>query len=421
MLVKQHMNPAAPLASAIKDIATTQGTTFATTQATWRFLNNENVAFSQLNEPIIALARQGIKASQHPYALVVHDWSRLAFYSHNNKAHRRKMTHAKDVGYELQSSLLVDAASGLPVAPLTQTLTDDTGCHSTLDDALLPRLPHMDALTADILQIEALDIEKKLVHVIDREGDSVGHMRALSAQGLNWLIRGKEGHRVEHNKETKKLGEVADSLEFSVSGKVEYKGKEACIAVSETGVKITRDAKPKRVDETTGKRVQAQKGEALSVRLIVVQLSDEEGSALARWTLLSNVDTKVTQDEIAQWYYWRWGIESFFKLIKGGGHDIESWLQRSAEAVLRRLLIASMACVLVWRLQRGKSEEEARARQLVCRLSGRQQKRGRRESAPALLAGLSILLNTLQLLREYTPEELTRLAAHALGPFFNDV
>ncbi|MGG2140824.1 hypothetical protein [Symbiopectobacterium sp. RP] len=101
-------------------------------------------------------------------------------------------------------------------------------------------------------------------------------------------------------------------------------------------------------------------------------------------------------------YYWRWGIESFFKLLKGAGHDVEKWLQRSAGALLRRLLIASMACVLVWRLQRAEGDDNAAARQLICRLSGRQQKRGRKESAPALLAGLSILLNTLTLLADYT-------------------
>ncbi|MGG2142196.1 hypothetical protein [Symbiopectobacterium sp. RP] len=37
-LVKQHMTPAAPLASAVKDLACAQKTTFATTQAVWRFL-----------------------------------------------------------------------------------------------------------------------------------------------------------------------------------------------------------------------------------------------------------------------------------------------------------------------------------------------------------------------------------------------
>ncbi|NLS43298.1 hypothetical protein EXD76_02665 [BEV proteobacterium] len=36
-LVKQHMTPAAPLASALKDLACAQKTTFATAQAVWRF------------------------------------------------------------------------------------------------------------------------------------------------------------------------------------------------------------------------------------------------------------------------------------------------------------------------------------------------------------------------------------------------
>lgn len=90
---------------------------------------------------------------------------------------------------------------------------------------------------------------------------------------------------------------------------------------------------------------------------------------VTRWTLLTNTADETHCDETAQWYYWRW--------------NIESWLQRSAGAILRRLLIASMAGVLVWRLQRSEGEENARARRLICRLSGRQQKRGRLESAPA--------------------------------------
>ncbi len=48
-------------------------------------------------------------------------------------------------------------------------------------------------------------------------------------------------------------------------------------------------------------------------------------------------------------------------------------------------------------------------------LSGRQQKRGKLESAPAILAGLSILLNTLQLLSEYSIDELNEIATIALG------
>ncbi|WP_174889402.1 hypothetical protein [Candidatus Williamhamiltonella defendens] len=131
-LVKQHMTSAAPLAPAVKDLASAQKTTFATTQAVWRFFNNERIRFGQLNEPIISLALEQVAFSPHPYALVVHDWSRLQFRSHNGKEERLKMTHGGDVGYELQTSLLVDATNGLPIAPLSQTLTDGAGCRSTL-------------------------------------------------------------------------------------------------------------------------------------------------------------------------------------------------------------------------------------------------------------------------------------------------
>jgi len=64
-----------------------------------------------------------------------------------------------------------------------------------------------------------------------------------------------------------------------------------------------------------------------------------------------------------------------------------------------------------------EGEENARPRGWVCRLSGRQQKRERRESASSLLARLGLLLNTLTLLSEYTPEELTWLATTILGQF----
>ncbi|MFW1753172.1 transposase, partial [Acinetobacter wanghuae] len=41
--------------------------------------------------------------------------------------------------------------------------------------------------------------------------------------------------------------------------------------------------------------------------------------------------------------------------------------------------------------------------------------RGKLESAPAILAGLSILLNTLQLLSEYSSDELNAIAQIAFN------
>jgi len=184
--------------------------------------------------------------------------------------------------------------------------------------------------------------------------------------------------------------------------------------VGETDIRITRAAKPKRKDDS-GQRVTPQPGKAVAARLIVAVVKDAQGKTVARWSLISNVSSEIDAVELTTWYYWRWTIECYFKLLKQAGHDVESWLQTTPAAILRRLLISSMACVLTWRIQRSEDEQNQKIRIFLARLSGRQQKRGKLESAPAILAGLSILLNTLQLLSEYSIDELNEIAAIAIG------
>lgn len=391
------MNPLASLAPAIKDIASAQKTSFATTQAVWRFLNNDKVSFKQLNEPIQQHACEDISASQHRYALVIHDWSQLQYVTHRNKTQRLKRTHQYDLGYELQTSLLVDAASGLPIAPLAQTLSDASGCYSTFNDQYTERKTHLDFLVEQIQMIEQLPIKKTCVHIIDREGDSIAHLRELNSHGFQWLIRAKEGHRIEHQGEICKVSEVAECIETQQVKPISYKGKQHTLHVGETNIRMTRAAKPKRKDHT-GQMVTSQQGDAIEARLIISVVKDCEGKTLARWSLISNVPPEISTIELTTWYYWRWSIECYFKLLKQAGHDIESWLQTTPEAILRRLLISCMACVVTWRIQRCTDEQNQKIRIFLARLSGRKQKRCKLESASAILAGLSISLNTLQLL-----------------------
>jgi hypothetical protein len=111
-------------------------------------------------------------------------------------------------------------------------------------------------------------------------------------------------------------------------------------------------------------------------------------------------------------------IESVFKLLKSAGHHVEHWQQETAEAIATRLLVATMACVVVWQLA-GSEEPEANAwRQRLVRLSGRPMKWGTAFTAPALLAGLGILLVMLEVVEQYDIEEIKRLAGiFFLGPY----
>ena len=333
---------------------------------------------------------------------------------HNHKTQRLQRTHQYDSGYELQTSLLVDAASGLPIAPLAQTLSNASGCYSTFSEQHTERKPHLDSLAEQIQKVEQFPIDKTCVHIIDREGDSIAHLRELSSHDFQWLIRAKEGNRIEYQGEILKVGEVAEQVETQRVKPIAYKGKQHILHIGETNIRLTRAAKPKRKDHL-GKRVAPQPGEAIAARLIIAVVKDSEDKTIARWSLISNVSPEIDATELTTWYYWRWSIECYFKLLKQAGHDIESWLQTTPEAILRRLLISCMACVLTWRIQRCTDDQNQKVRAFLTRLSGRQQKRGHLESAPAILAGLSILLNTLQLLSEYSIEELNELVAIALG------
>ena len=183
--------------------------------------------------------------------------------------------------------------------------------------------------------------------------------------------------------------------------------------MAQTEVVLYRPAKPQRQGRT-GPRPKLQ-GPALTLRLVVSQVRDAAGRLLAEWLLLTNVPADVAAATVALWYYWRWRIESYFKLLKGAGQQVEHWQQETAEALTRRLLVASMACVLVWRVSRQPGPEGESLRDLLVRLSGRLVKRGRRWTLPALLEGLWVLLAMVAVSEDYTTEQLRAAARTALG------
>jgi hypothetical protein len=101
--------------------------------------------------------------------------------------------------------------------------------------------------------------------------------------------------------------------------------------------------------------------------------------------------------------------QSFFKLMKSAGHQLEAWQQESALAIAKRLLVASMACVTVWEIAADKSAQAAGLRDVLIKLSGRQMRHKTAFTYPALLAGLWVFLSMREVMQTYSQEELYRL------------
>ena len=382
---------------------------FASTQAAWRFYSNESISLSVLQEPLTAAAHEGIAEHCSQYALCVHDWSHLN-YKHINKTDTYAITHEMDVGYDLQTSLIVSDQNGQPLAPVAQRLVSADGSYATYGDPRpsLPVKDHLDEVSDCIQFLDGQGFAKPLVHLIDREGDSVGHIRRWETTGSHWLVRVKDNPKVDYEDKPMACKAVAQELVFSKTRQVSYHGKTYWQWVAEGDVTLTRPAKPSQ--KKSKKPVVP--GMPVAARLVVSRVLTEAGDVLAEWLILTNVKD-VDASTIALWYYWRWQIECFFKLVKSAGHHLESWQQESALAIAKRLLVASMACVTVWAIAADKSKEAAELRTFLIKLSGRQMRHNKEFTNPALLSGLWVFLSMLEVMEAYSQEELDSLKATA--------
>ena len=378
---------------------------FAYTQGAWRFFRNESVTLPILCEPLIEAALSGVSHCES-YGLVVHDWSRLNYRKHESKQDKRQLSHKTDIGYELQSSLLVSDKTGLPIVPIAQNLVTKDKIYSSFEGekAVLETDNHLDELAQRVAKIESLGFKLPLVHIIDREADCVDIFRQWQGKGYHWLVRCRKNSTVCYDNKSVQVQDVAKQIETEYQGEITLKGAKCHLRVGEMRVSLTRASK-----RSVSKK-KPMKGEAISARLVVSRvLSDDViPKVLAEWYLLTNVPESVPCSQLALWYCWRWQIESFFKLLKTQGFGLENWQQATGDAVAKRLAVVCCACVTVWEIM--QSTEAEPLKMLLVRLSGRQMKHGVKVTDSALLVGLWQFLSALELLRSYQPEQLYEMA-----------
>jgi len=411
-LVHEHIAPLQGVAAGLRAVpALTRS--FASTQAAWRFWTNPSITLPDLARPLIDVARDAVPVECLDFALVVIDWSQLHYHKHTRKLDRVSLTNTKDPGYELLTALLISDSTGQPIAPLCQDLRAADGIHSTRFDKPRRAVTKLDRLGPVMRYVHEQQLGKPAVFIIDREADSVAHYRRWVRQGRLFLIRADDNRRVLHAGKSRLFPEIVQQLRqdgaFHGSREVLYHGAKARQSVAEAVVILDRPAKCQQ-----GTIIKP--GRAVSLRLVVAQVHNADGELLAQWLLLTNLPASVSAEQVALWYYWRWQIETYFKLLKGAGLHLEQWQQETASALARRLTVAAMACVLVWRVARNESPEGETLRALLTRLSGRQIKRSVGFTEPALLSGLYVLLNTLEIIEQYDVQELRRLVEAVLQP-----
>jgi len=385
---------------------------YSQAQDAWRFYNNENVDIESLNNPILENGVEQINKECDKYLLVAHDWSSISYRNHTAKKDciiekRSNSKNAISKGYDLQSSLAISDKTGKPITPLVHNLKTKDKIFSTYDNNIDMNLTHLNELNHRIAHIDNnLKIEKKIVHIIDREADSVGFFRGFK-EGQFFIVRAVDRQNVEYKGEKISQKELSKKMDFGEYVKsIEYKKKKVKIYVNSVDIEITRDSFIKEVDKNGKITKRKKKGEAVKCRFVVERLIDEENNTLATWLLLSNLKEDIDAKTIGLWYYYRWNIETYFKLLKSSGFNLEKWQQESAIAIFKRLLIASYCCLLVWQIEHSSQENILEIRRFLVKISGRLIGREKVSTSPALLAGIWTFLSTMDILELYDIEKL---------------
>jgi hypothetical protein len=425
-MVEGHLAPPQRLASGMRP-ATSDASTWAAAQGAYRFLHNPRVTLRALVEPLVDEARRGATEACDRFVLAMHDWSLIRFRRHHAKLDRQTVgSHAWKEGYELHACLAVSDREGRPLAPVAMSLHADDGAHCTRSCDVRPILSVLDELDSAMTFAESQSFGKPIVHIIDAEADSAAHYRLWSeTPGRLFLVRADD-RLLEWEGREQTCSAIRETLAargaFQEARTVSWHDETAEQWVAEATVLLTRPGQQNRADGSR-RRIA---GPPLALRLILAEVRSPDGQTLATWRLLTNAPAEADAATIALWYYWRWRIESYFKLLKSAGFQLEQWQQETAAAVARRLLVASMACVLVWRLARDGTPEAAETRRVLIRLSGRQMRRSKPFTEPALLAGLWALLQVQYVRSQLSDDELQRHATLALpqprpGPASEDV
>jgi Transposase DDE domain len=417
LLVQDHTGHAHPGAAGPRPLPRAASIK-AAAQAAWRFYRNPRTTPTRLVHPLLQAARQAIPTACHDYALVPLDWSHLDYRHHVDKHDRIQIGQKEEIGYELLSALVLDDDDGRPLAPLCLRLQAAAGVYSTHSDKPQPPQSQLDELAPVMDHVHTLALGKPPVFIIDAEADSVYHLRQWAQAGHLFLVRCDGQRFVRSQGQEWELPALTETLRqqgaFHDARQVNYEGRPVCQYVAEVAVVLDRPARLEREVNGQRKRLTVP-GAPLAIRLIISELRAADGTVLERWLLLTNLPAAVDAATVVLWYYWRWRIETFFKLLKSAGQQVERWQQENGAAILKRLLVASMACVLVWRLARSAAPQAPAARGLLMQLSGRQRQWGKEFTHEGLLAGLWVLLAMVEVLEQRSPDQLCALANFILN------
>lgn len=359
--------------------------------ALYRFLDNDHLTLEQLRQLRRTVVLETIP--QEEELLNVHDISLLDYTRHNAKTDRRVIGDGGGRGYEYVSNIALSGRDGRFLGVLHDCLVGAQGPDDRdampYDDPLFQDLPdpvrqglpenHRHQLSAHVRGLAPELADRRVVHVTDREFDDTFDLLAIQEAGQDFVAR-LTGNRSVMTPKAKWIPKAAqcrpaaghplpegwvcvalDKLARAVP-LTPYKS----VGLDEKGRVVTPGQKPARQAELFigSCRVRlyrwAKRGgcyvkppRPLEANLVVVrELAPPPGEKPLCWLLLTSLPTATPEQlrHVAQIYEWRWGTETYYRLLKSGYRIEESRLEE-ADKVGRLLVLVTLGAMVLMQLK----------------------------------------------------------------------
>lgn len=283
--------------------------------------------------------------------LVLHDTTVYNFTTHPAKIHigRVGKGHQDYYGVAQHTSLAITPCNR-PLGFLNLKYFDYDDFNTSLSRTKRPLEEKATGRwISAINHIKKLSLQKKIIHIADRESDFYGCLKSLEHEWF--IIRASHKNRyVQRDSQSLRLRDLLEKQTLQKGFELSiYDTQKGAYTLSKFSCQIVKD-----VEIPEPHRPQ-KKGES-PIRCHVVRVFDEE----REWILYTSLPLDTREDifKVLDYYRKRWHIESYFKVLKTTFKAEEIALHQSKEAILNLLtLLNMMALRIYWTIYSARNEE----------------------------------------------------------------
>jgi hypothetical protein len=323
-------------------------------EGTYRLLANPEVDWEAILKPHVDKTFQRLFLADSP--LAIHDTTQLSFGGGEKKIGLGRLTGSKKKGFLCHVSLAVDLKNMLPLGVANMHPFRRLGASKgkrTRTELRYAKSKESSRWWQAVERVEQQS-SKKVIHVMDREGDAYWLLSKLIENEDRFVIRVSKNRRIEG--EESYLFEQMDKADIICEREVTLSKRKVIGALSKWKTNPDRKSRVARLGISSqtivikrARYVGVDLPKSLTVNVVLVkELSTPTNEEPVEWRIITteSIETVDSILRIVDIYRGRWIIEEFFKALKTGC----SYEERQLESYHSLVNALAIFLPIAWRM-----------------------------------------------------------------------